>query len=174
MLAMGKSTAKAVIHAPFDAIDLGEWMFTITSDEYAACASGHQSAAQGRLPSGRRVSVNVEVVAGTFMIQQYVETVAERRRVVGVSPTTVFWLSDADRVLTRVTWELTVATIDENSCELTCSVSSESENEGFVMRMQEAMKNVPAEHTPLQQHLEEETPLFAKDIERKALAGAWR
>jgi len=34
-------------------------------------------------------------------------------------------------------------------------------------------KGVDPAATPFQLHIEEETPLFAKDIERKALAGVW-
>lgn len=45
MMKIGESTAKAVIDAPIEAINLGDWMFTISSEEYAACAEGHQSAA---------------------------------------------------------------------------------------------------------------------------------
>jgi hypothetical protein len=173
MIKIGKSTAKAIINAPLEAVNLGEWMFTITSDEYAACAEGHQSAAQGKLASGKRVSVNVEIVSGMFMIQHYIENIAERSHVLAISPNTIFWLNDTNYVLTHITWELGVTIIDENSCELTCSVISETENEAFVKRRQEAMKDLPANHNPAQQHIDEETPLFAKDIERKALAGVW-
>lgn len=173
MLTVGEATAKAIINAPIESINLGEWMFTISSEEYAACAEGHQSAAQGKLVSGKRFSVNLEVVGGMFMIQHYIETVAERDHVVGFSPNTVFWLNDTDYVFAQVTWELKVAKLDEKRCELTCRALSESENEPFVTKLHEALKDVPVENTPLQQHINEETPLFGKDIERKALAGVW-
>lgn len=170
---IGESIAKAIINAPIEAINLGNWMFTISSEEYAACAQGHQSAAQGQLPSGKRFSVNVEIVGGTFMVQHYVETISERDHVLGLSPNTTFWQNDKDYVLAQVSWELKVAKIDGHSCELTCRASSESDNEAFVNRLHEAMKDLPAENSPLQLHINEETPLFAKDIERKALAGVW-
>lgn len=173
MMKIGESSAKAIIKAPIKAINLGEWMFTISSEEYAACAEGHQSAAQGRLPSGKRFSVNVENVGGTFMVQHYVETISERNHVLGVSPNTTFWQNDKDYIIAQVNWELKVEKIDENSCELTCRASSESDNEAFVNHLHEAMKGMPAEKSPLQVHINEETPLFAKDIERKALAGVW-
>ncbi len=173
MMKIGESIAKVIVNAPIEAINLGEWMFTISSKEYAACAEGHQSAAQGQMPSGKRFSVNVEIVADIFMVQHYVETVSERDHVVGFSPNTVFWQNDTDFVLAQVTWELKVEKIDENSCELTCRAFSESDNEAFVSHLHELMKDVPAEDIPLQRHIEEEAPLFAKDIERKALAGVW-
>lgn len=173
MLKVGEATAKAIVNAPIASVNLGEWMFTISSEEYAACAEGHQSAAQGRLVSGKRFSVNLETVGGMFMVQHYIETVSERDHVVGFSPNTVFWLSDKDYVLAQVTWELKVVKLDENRCELTCRALSESENEPFVARLAEAMKGVPAGNSALQLHINEETPLFGKDIERKALAGVW-
>ncbi len=173
MMKIGESTAKAIINAPIEAINLGEWMFTISSEEYAACAEGHQSAAQGQLPSGIRFSVNVEIVGGTFMVQHYVETISEKDHVLGVSPNTTFWQNDKDYVLAQISWELKVVKIDEHSCELTCRAASESENEAFVNRFHEATKDIPAENSPLQVHINEETPLFAKDIERKALAEVW-
>lgn len=173
MSTIGEAVATAIINAPIERVNLGDWMFTITSDEYAACAVGHQSAAQGRMASGKRFSVNLELVAGMLMVQHYIETVSERHHVVGVSPNTVFWLSDTDFVLARVTWELKAVKRDETSCELTCKAFSESDDEPFVTRLHEALKDVPAEHSPLQQHIAEEAPMFAKDIERKALAGVW-
>ncbi len=173
MIKMGESTGKAIINAPIEAVNLGEWMFTLSSEEYAACAEGHQSAAQGQLPSGKRFSVNVEIVGGIFMVQHYVEMISERDHVLGVSPNTTFWQNDKDYVLAQISWELKVAKIDEHSCELTCRAATESENEAFVNKFREATKDIPAENSPLQVHINEETPLFAKDIERKALAGIW-
>ena len=173
MARIGEARATAIIHAPIEYVNLAEWMFSITSEEYAACAVGHQSAAQGRMASGKRFSVNLEVVAGMLMVQHYIETVSERCHVVGFSPNTVFWLSDTDYVLAQVTWELRVEERDATSCELTCGALSESDDEPFVAKLHEALKDVPAEHSPLQQHIEEEAPMFAKDIERKALARVW-
>lgn len=173
MKTIGESIAKAVINATIEAINLGEWIFTITSEEYATCAEGHQSAAQGQLPSGKRFSVNVEIVAGIFMVQHYVETVSERDHVVGLSPNTVFFQNYTDYVIAQVTWELKVEKIDAHSCELTCRAFSESQNETFVDELLEMLKDEPEDELPLQKHIEEEAPLFAKDIERKALAGVW-
>ena len=173
MLTIGEATAKAIINAPIESINLGEWMFTISSEEYAACAEGHQSAAQGKLASGKRFSVNLESVGNTFIVQHYIETVSKRDHVVGFSPNTIFWLNDKDYVFAQVTWELKVAKLDEKRCELTCSALSKSENEGFVTMLREASQHLPTEKNPLQQHIEEEAPLFAKDIEGKALAGVW-
>ena len=173
MFLVGTASAKAIINAPIELINIGEWMFTLKSEEYAACAEGHQGAAQGHLVSGKRFSVNLEIVADMFMIQHYIEKVAERDHVVGFSPNSVFFLNDTDYVISQITWDLKVTKLDDARCELSCSVISESENEAFVTQLNAMLKDVPPEHTPLQQHIAEETPLFGKDIERKALAGVW-
>jgi len=173
MIKLGETSAQAVIAAPIQSIDLGEWMFTLTSDEYAACAAGHQSAAQGVLPSGKRVSMNVEVVGGNFMVQHYVEAVAERSHVRGVSSNTVLWVDDAHFVLARITWDLTVERVDDASSRLTCTVIAETENQVFAERVAAINADIPMAERAFQKHIEEETPLFAKDIEGKALAGIW-
>ena len=173
MIEIGTASARAVIAAPLEAIDLGQWMFTLTSEEYAACAEGHQSAAQGRLASGKRVSINVELVAGYFMVQHYVEHTAERDHVVGVSPNTVMWIDDERFVLARITWELRVVALDGERCELVCRVVAETENEAFAERAAANNRGIPPEERAFQRHIDEETPLFARDIERKALRSAW-
>ena len=174
MFDIGEVTAKAVINAPIETINLGDWMFTITAEEYAACAEGHQGAAQGQLASGKRFSVNLEVVGGTFMVQHYIEQVAQRDHVVGFSPNTTFFLTDTDCVFAQITWELKVARIDDKSCELTCRVFAESDNETFVAGLKRAAEENPGQKSALHHHIEEESPMFARDIERKALAGVWR
>ncbi len=173
MVKLGEATAQATINASVNTIDISDWLFSLTSDDYAQCADGHQSAAQGSLPSGKRVSVNVEFVAGFFMIQHYIETISEKDRVLTVSPNTLLWLDDERYVQLQITWELKLEPIDANSCRLTCIVTSETENELFVQATHELTKDMDPAETPFQLHINEETPLFARDIERKALAGTW-
>ncbi|OJJ18854.1 hypothetical protein BKI52_25110 [marine bacterium AO1-C] len=170
---LGEAIAQATINANIDSINISEWLFNISSEEYAACAEGHQSAAQGRLPSGKRVSMNVEFVAGFFMVQHYIETISEKDRVLTVSPNTVLWLDDEKYVLLQITWELSLEKIDDSTCTLTCKVTSETENEAFIHATHELTKDIDPANTPFQLHINEEAPLFAKDIEAKALAGVW-
>ncbi len=173
MIKLGESSSKAVIKAPIESINLGDWLFTLTSEEYAACAEGHQSAAQGITPSGKRVSINLEFVAGYLMVQHYLEKFSERNHVIAVSPNTVMWINDEIFVLAQITWELKVYKIDKNTSELICNVTAETENASFAKRAEEAIKDIPETERPFNNHIEEETPLFAKDIERKALLEVW-
>ena len=173
MIKLGEATSEAIIQANIDRIDLPEWMFNLTSDEYAACAEGHQSAAQAVHPSGKRFSVNAEFVAGYFMVQHYIETRSEKDHVLAVSPNTQMWLDDERYVSLQITWELSATKIDEQTTKLTCRVISETANESFAQASQSRSAGGTSEINPLQLHINEETPLFAKDIERKAQAGVW-
>lgn len=173
MIQLGTATAEATIHAPIESIHLSEWLFGLSSEDYAACASGHQSAAQGILPSGKRVSMNVEFVAGFFMVQHYIESISERDRVLTVSPNTLLWLDDERYVELQITWELRLAKLTDQSCQLSCRVASATENAQFAAVSHSLNKDVDPAQTPFQLHIDEETPLFARDIERKALAGVW-
>lgn len=174
MFTIAECTATSVINAPVESIDLGEWMFTITSDEYVACSTAHQSAAQGRLPSGKRVSLNVEYVAGFFMVQHYIEHIAERGHVLGFSPNTVFWLNDKQYAFTQITWELKATQLTDTSTEISCFVKAAAAAKDFAKIGAAAAKGISKGHPTLEEHTQEETPKFAKDIERKALAGVWQ
>ncbi len=173
MITLGQAQAQSTLAAPAASIDLADWMFTLSSDAYAACAEGHQSAAQARLPSGKRVSINVEVVAGFFMVQHYVEDLSERAHVRAVSPNTILWINDELFVLAQITWELRLVALDDVRSELTCVVIVETEDEALARTAAANNAGLDPSETPLQRHVDEETPLFAKDIERKALAGTW-
>ena len=115
MIKLGEAIAQATINANMDTINISEWLFNLSSEEYEACASGHQSAAQGVLPSGKRVSMNVEHVAGFFMIQHYIETISEKDRVLTVSPNSLLWLNDETYVLLQITWDLSLTRIDDHT-----------------------------------------------------------
>ncbi|MEM6346281.1 MAG: hypothetical protein AAF927_20495 [Bacteroidota bacterium] len=173
MTKLGEAIAQAQIHANIDSIDITDWLFNLSSEDYAACAEGHQSAAQGVLPSGKRISLNVEFVAGFFMVQHYIEKVSDKDSVLAVSPNSILWLDDERFVLLQISWELKLEKIDEGSCMLTCKVTSETDNEMFIKASHELSKGLDPADRPFQLHINEETPRFAKDIERKALAGLW-
>jgi hypothetical protein len=174
MFTIGECTAKSVINAPVESVNLGEWMFTLTSEAYAACSTAHQSAAQGRLPSGKRVSLNVEYVAGFFMVQHYIEDISERTHVITVSPNSLFWLNDEDYAIAQITWELKATKVDANRCEISCYVKAAANAVEYAKLGLAIAKGISRGHPSLEDHVQEETPKFGKDIERKALAGIWK
>lgn len=170
---IGDYQAGATINAPLAAINLGDWMFTLTSEEYCQCAEGHQGALQGRMPDGKRLSINMETIGGIQMVQYYVEAVATRDRVVGISPNTSMWVEGEIREV-EVHWELRATAIDDSATSIVCQVTSYTASEEMLAAIKERAKSFPpGSISPVQMHIEEEAPLFAKDIERKAKAGVW-
>jgi hypothetical protein len=52
-----RSDSKAVIHAPVDKIDIPEWLFTLTDEEYQQCSIAHIACAATRSPDDKRMSI---------------------------------------------------------------------------------------------------------------------
>jgi hypothetical protein len=81
------------------------------------------------------------------------------------------WIGGPGGVFTtkpKVTWELKVAAVSEESCMLACNVTVQTGDAEFLG----ILRNLPpSDSDPLQEHWIGETPLFAADIEKKALSG---
>jgi len=168
----GCSQASATINAPKSQIDLSEWMFTLTSEEYQACATGHQSASMGQLFDGKRMTINVETMGNAHLVQHYIETTAKPDHVLGVSPNTAIWIKDGPFFTMEVHWDMHVEEVNDGSCKLTCTVTLFTSDAGFQAVLNNPALKQSAENN-FNEHINEETPLFAKDIERKALARIW-
>ncbi len=51
-----------------DGFNLADWIFTMTDEEYMACAKGHH--AMGIIGAEKRLGIiNVEQIAGTLIVQ---------------------------------------------------------------------------------------------------------
>jgi hypothetical protein len=173
---MAESSAEAIIHAAADTIDLTEWVFTLTTSEYQACSKDHIAAAATHAPDGRRMSINVERV-GHLFVQHYVEEVAERNRCRLVSVSDSFGPGVFDQDQIHVLWEFSVEPIDEATCRFTnyVRVSAVSGWEEALQKQGVALEEVQQQTLAgLTAHNAEETPLFAKDIENKAIEGRFR
>ena len=172
---IAKSVTEATIHAPLASIDLTEWVFTLTDSEYQACSKNHIAAAATLTPEGKRMSINVERV-GNLMVQHYVEDIAERSRCRLVSLSDSIGPDIGSSVKIVVIWSFNVDAIDADTTRLTNSVEVRSAP-GYVEVLEK--RGVPFAKASefaqqaLAAHNAEETPLFAKDIEGKALARRW-
>ena len=105
------STAEAAIRAPLAAIDLTEWVFTLTDSEYQGCSKNHIAAATTLASDGKRISVNVEQV-GNLMVQHYEADIAERSRCRLVSLSDSIGPDVGSRAKVTVIWSLMIAPID--------------------------------------------------------------
>ena len=157
------------------AIDLTEWVFTLTDSEYQACSKNHIAAATTLTPEDKRMSIKVEHV-GNLMVQHYVENVAERSLCRLVSLSDSIGPDIGSRVKVVVIWMFTADVIDAGTTRFTNSADVRSAP-GYLEALEKCgvpfAKASEAAQQALSAHNAEETPLFAKDIERKAAAKRW-
>jgi hypothetical protein len=168
---LAESEYKSEINAPIEAIDLTNWVFTLADDEYQRCSKAHVAAGASTDPTGKRVSINVEKV-GNLIISHYNEDVSEKDHCRVVSISDVF--TPQGRTKLHITWELKVTTSGNGHCEFLNRVAVHAtpefhkflvDNKVDVRQAQAVMVN------DLEAHNTEETPLFAKSIERMAHRG---
>lgn len=172
---IAKSTAEATINAPLQAIDLTEWVFTLTDAEYQACSVNHIAAAATVTPDGKRVSINVERV-GNLMVQHYVEDLAGKGRCRLVSLSDSIGPDIHSRTKVFVIWEIAVEPIDAMTTRFSNTVEvreAPGYREVLEARGVPFAKASAAAQQALSAHNAEETPLFARDIERRAAARRW-
>jgi uncharacterized protein YndB with AHSA1/START domain len=163
--------ATAVINAPIAQVDLGDWVFTLPDAEYQRCAPGqHIAAGATTTDDGRPVSINVEQVAGTLLVQHYLPEVLEPDHCVMVSQTDV--IMPLGRTTIQITWELSAEADGDDRCTYTNTVSAHA-TDAFLSFLEEHGIGVEQGAVQRQEnmtaHNQLETPLFAKSIERRAL-----
>jgi hypothetical protein len=165
-----KSSFSATIYAPIEHVDIPTWCFGLSESEYQSCSPAHVSAAVTTAPDGRRMSINVEVLGGSPMVQHYVEEISEPHHLRLVSISDVF--TPTGRIKVGVIWNLSVKKIDDTTCEFTNEVHST-----FTPELLDSLakQGIPREafqsaRKPVSEaHNRQETPQFAKSIERHAL-----
>lgn len=165
-----QSSFSATIHAPIEKIDIPTWCFTLPEAEYQACSPAHCSAGATTAPDGRRMSINVEILGGSLMVQHYIEEVGQPDHLRLVSNSDVF--TPTGRTKVGVIWDLAVRKIDDKTCEFKNTVHSSVTPElaEFLGRQGIPLEVFRAGRRPISEaHNQQETPLFAKSIERHAL-----
>lgn len=172
---LADSVSLAIINAPIQSIDLTQWLFTLKDHEYQACSHSHIAAGATTSESGKRISINVEMIADNMLIQHYMEDISEREHC------RVHSLSDSFSQLGKsklgITWELKVKAINENACELSNRVVVLSTDDFSELLQKAGITDLTPVIISMERnasaHNQQETPLFAADIERKALTGTW-
>jgi hypothetical protein len=165
------SSVSATIHAPMDQVDIPAWCYSLPDAEYQACSPAHCAAGATTTPDGRRMSINVEIIGGSLIVQHYVEEIGEPTHLRLVSHSDLFTPSGRTKI--DVIWDLSVRRIDDATCELTNSVHSSAppEMQDFLARQGIAFDGFAAARRPNSEaHNRQETPRYAESIERHALA----
>ncbi|MEJ0091725.1 MAG: hypothetical protein WDM80_18495 [Limisphaerales bacterium] len=164
-----ESSFSAVINAPVEKVDIPSWCFTLPESEYQSCSPAHCSAGATTTPDGRRMSINVEVLGGSLMVQHYIEETSAPDHLRLVSNSDVF--TPAGRTKIGVIWDLSVRKVDDQTCEFTNTVHSSATPElmDFLGQQGIPWDVFRAARKPVSEaHNRQETPLFAKSIERHA------
>ena len=104
------------------------------------------------------MSLNVEMIGGSIVVQHYVEDIAEKSHVRMISHSDVF--SPNGRTKVQIIWELSVKAIDAKSCEFTIST---------VCRIRRPSRpvNSPRRHTTASKR--RSSPRASKGMRSKAL-----
>ena len=121
------SSFKAIINAPIERVDIPQWCFNLSEREYQGCSPAHVAAGFTTTPDGKRMSINVEIIGGSLMVQHYVETLGRKDHPILESTSDVF--TPNGRTTIRVTWELSVKEIAPGKCELTNRVETHATDE---------------------------------------------
>jgi hypothetical protein len=165
------SQQTATIHAPADKVDIADWLLNLPDAEYQRCAPpDHLAAGSTTTDDGQPMSINVEEIGGSLMIQHYVAQMHQPNHCRLVS------LSDLQTPLgwtkIQVIWDLSVAPLDAGTCQYTNRVISYP-TRAFLDVLDAAGKTFEEAAADRQQatvdHNQRETALYAASIERKAL-----
>ena len=166
-----QSSFSAIIAAPVEKVDIPAWCFSLPDEEYQACSPAHVAAGATTAADGRRMSINVENIGGSLVIQHYVEEIGQPDHLRLVSRSDLF--TPTGRTKIDVVWDLSVRKIDDARCELTNFVQSSAPPDmlDFLGKQAIPVDVFRAGRKPIAEaHNRQETPLFAKSIERHALS----
>ena len=170
-LTLSLSTVKAAIQAPIEKVDIADWLFHLPDFEYQRCAHAHLAAGTTTTADGVGMSINVEMIGDALVIQHYVAEVREPHfcRMVSISDS----ISPAGHAKLQVVWELSVNKTGDNSCEFSNHIHSSATDETMAFFKQHGIafeRAREARQHASHAHNQEETPNFAKSIERRALS----
>ena len=98
--------------------------------EYQGCPPAHIAAGFTTAPDGKRMSINIEIIGGSLMVQHYVETLGRKDHLILDSVSDVF--TPTGRTTIHVTWELSVREIGGGECEFTNRVRSYATEEFLI------------------------------------------
>jgi hypothetical protein len=167
-----ESKKSATIHAPIERVDIAHWLLHLPDAEYQRCAPpDHIAAATTTTDDGRPMSINVEVIGGNLMVQHYVAEIHEPHHCRMVSLSDVQTPGGWTKI--QVIWDLSVTTLDSGSCRYTNQVLSYP-TPAFLKTLEVAGISFEDAATARQaasdDHNRRETALYARSLERMALA----
>ena len=160
----------APIDTPLDRVDLANWLWTLTDAEYQRCAPGqHIAAGTTTTDDGRPMSINVELIGGSLIIQHYIAEIREPHHCLLSSVSDSY--SNGVHTTVQVTWELTAEANGAEHSTFTNRVAVHTTDEFLALL---DSRGIPFDAAAQERsaaviaHNELETPLYAQSITRRA------
>jgi len=172
--ALSHVIAKAIINAPISKVNIADWLFNLPDAEYQKCSVNHIAAGVTSTYDGQPMSINVEMIGDALVIQHYVATEyrADYCRMLSVSDV----IGKNGRSKVQVLWELRAEVIDDETTQYINEIHATATPEflEFIKGHGISLANAAAARQAASDlHNQEETPLFAKSIEKRALTGKY-
>lgn len=155
-----KSTFQGEINHPANRIDLMAWLSTLSDRDYQACSRSHRAAGTFR-ESGTLGMVNVESIGGHLLVQHYLAAKSTPSHVVMHSKCSRVYIMHLVPATIEVIWTLQVEPKNDRSSVLHCTVEARM---SALLAFVATLAILPLF---LRRHVQEEAPLFARDIARK-------
>ena len=171
-LVLSHAVVTADVVAPFDHVDIAQWLKTLPTHEYQRCAPGdHKAAGYTVDDDGTPMSINIEMIGTGLVVQQYRFEVAEAHYCKMVSLSDV--LTPRGWTSTQVIWELRMEQLDGDNCRYTNTVTSHPTEQfmTFIAEQGQTFTEAAAARQEASgRHCRVETPRYAQSIARWATA----
>lgn len=145
-----------------DRVNLANWFFSLTDEEYQATSPAHLAFGTFVLPSGKRGAVIVEQVGGALMIHHYHEESSTPTQLRFTSAHTQAWVNRLlpFRFSATVTMELRPVAVGKSEFVLTVEMKTRNL---FVLPMMES----PLMRVITTHHMRGESAVFVRDMIQK-------
>jgi hypothetical protein len=167
-----QSVVTAIINAPIERIDIVGWLRNLPDKEYQRCAPpDHKAVGYTTTDDGRPMSINVEMIGTSLMVQHYVYEIAERLHCRMVSLSDV--LTPRGWTTVQVIWDLNITDNGDGTCTYTNSVTGHPTADFVALAERSGTRFdviAPATQAAAHAHNQLETPRYAASIECWSLA----
>ena len=169
---LSDTTFTHIVNVPLEKIDIAGWLFSLPDAEFQrCCVPDHIAAGQTVTDDGRRMSINVENIGESLVVQHYVAEIAEKHFCRMLSISDVF--TPNGRTKTRVLWVLRAVSAGDGRTEYTNYVRGSTTDEFMTFIQQHGIsydQAKAARQAASSDHCRRETPFYAESIARWALA----
>jgi hypothetical protein len=171
-LTLSEVTVKHVVDVPIERFDIPGWLFNLPDAEFQrCCVPDHIAAGQTISEDGRKMSINVEKIGESLVIQHYVAEIVEQHFCRMVSISDVF--TSLGQTKTRVLWELRAVSAGEGRTEYTNYVRGSTTDEFMTFIEQHGISYEEAKsarQAASGDHCRRETPFYAESIAKRSLS----